>query len=121
MVAAARQKAAELKAGMDIFSIPQPPYKELGAMGGELEKLAEVWDVVAQWEGSYGAWKQSKFKDVQVRDFATTAFLHRWELQVSEHVFACCDRYLRGFCNFVTAGACRASRSVCYRATRCCE
>ena len=28
-VAAARARAAELKAGMDIFGIQQPPYKEL--------------------------------------------------------------------------------------------
>ena len=94
VVAAARQKAAELKAGMDIFSIPQPPYKELGAMGGELEKLAEVWDVVAQWEGSYGAWKQSKFKDVQVCNFAATAAVRRGELRASKRVSVCCDGVL---------------------------
>lgn len=67
VVAAARQKAAELKAGMDLFNIPQPPYKELASMASDLEKLAEVWAVVSQWEASYASWKQSKFKDVQVR------------------------------------------------------
>jgi hypothetical protein len=67
VVKAARKKATELKAGMDIFSIPQPPYKELATMDSDLEKLAQIWGIVEQWEGSYATWKQGKFKDIQAR------------------------------------------------------
>ena len=63
---AAHAKANDLKAGMDIFSIPQPPYKELASMRTDLDKLTQIWGIVEQWEASYNTWKQTKFKDVQV-------------------------------------------------------
>lgn len=66
-VAAAVAKAADLKAGMDIFSIPQPPYKELAAMEGDLAKLAAIWRFVEEWEGSYNGWKKGKFREIQAR------------------------------------------------------
>ena len=66
-VAAARARAADLRAGMDIFSIPPPPYQELAAMEAELGKLREVWGAVAQWDASFNSWKRSKFRDIQVR------------------------------------------------------
>lgn len=51
---------------MDIFSIPQPPYKELGTMEGDLEKLSAIWEIVEEWDGSYNSWKQGKFKEIKV-------------------------------------------------------
>jgi hypothetical protein len=63
----ARKKASDLKAGMDIFSIPQPPYKELGVMEGDLEKLTAIWAIVEEWDKSYSTWKKSKFKAIKVR------------------------------------------------------
>jgi dynein heavy chain len=66
LVEAARCKAVDLKAGMDIFSIPQPPYKELTSMETDLGKLSAIWTIVQDWEGSYNTWKRSKFKEIQV-------------------------------------------------------
>lgn len=66
VAAAARQKSADLKAGMDIFSIPQPPYKELGSMEGDIERLDAIWTIVSEWETSYNTWKQGKFREIQV-------------------------------------------------------
>jgi hypothetical protein len=66
LVEAARTKAVDLKAGMDIFSIPQPPYKELTSMEADLGKLAAIWTIVQEWECSYNTWKKSKFKEIQV-------------------------------------------------------
>lgn len=63
----ARKKASDLKAGMDIFSIPQPPYKELGVMEGDLEKLTAIWAIIEEWDNNYSTWKKSKFKAIKVR------------------------------------------------------
>jgi hypothetical protein len=69
IAAAARQKSAEIKAGMDIFSIPQPPYKELGSMEADIERLNAIWTIISEWETSYNTWKQSKFREIQVLCF----------------------------------------------------
>lgn len=52
---------------MDIFSIPQPPYKELASTEFELQTLSNVWSAVAEWEAKYDAWKACKFRDINVR------------------------------------------------------
>jgi hypothetical protein len=51
---------------MDIFSIPQPPYKELGSMEADIERLCAVWTIISEWEASYNTWKQGKFREIQV-------------------------------------------------------
>jgi hypothetical protein len=53
---------------MDIFSIPQPPYKELSFLDHELELLSRMWGVVAEWETTYGTWKNGHFKELKVCD-----------------------------------------------------
>lgn len=51
---------------MDIFSIPQPPYKELVLIERDLELLDKMWTLVAEWEATYAAWKDGLFKDLKV-------------------------------------------------------
>jgi hypothetical protein len=50
---------------MDIFSIPQPPYKELAFLEHELDLLSKMWGVVAEWETTYGGWKNGHFKELK--------------------------------------------------------
>lgn len=59
-------QAADTQSGMDIFSIPQPPYKELAFLDHELELLSRMWGVVAEWETTYGTWKNGHFKELKV-------------------------------------------------------
>lgn len=59
-------QAGEIKSGMDIFNIPQPPYKELVLMDKELELLEKTWSVVAEWQKTYAGWKDGKFRDIKV-------------------------------------------------------
>lgn len=66
IAADARKKSADLKAGMDIFSIPHPPYRELGTMEADVEKLQGIWSIVCEWEDSYSTWKTGKFKEIKV-------------------------------------------------------
>ncbi|CAD7695690.1 unnamed protein product, partial [Ostreobium quekettii] len=69
----ARKKAADLKAGMDIFRIPQPPYKDLGATEKDLQVLEKIWGVAKEWQTSYIGWKDGKFKDIQVEAMEASA------------------------------------------------
>ena len=57
-----RRKAESLKAGMDIFNIPEPPYKELGASEKDLSMLGEIWGVVRQWQTAFDSWKDTMFQ-----------------------------------------------------------
>lgn len=61
-----RRRAAELRAGMDIFAIPQPPYKELTSMEKELDLMKRMWGTVKEWDDLYVGWKDSKFRDIEV-------------------------------------------------------
>lgn len=60
-------QATEAQSGMDMFSIPQPPYKELAFLEHELDLLSKMWGVVAEWETTYGGWKNGHFKELKVR------------------------------------------------------
>lgn len=60
-------QAAELKSGMDIFNIPQPPYKELVDMEKDLDLMDRIWACVTEWQGLYGSWKDGQFTDIKVR------------------------------------------------------
>jgi len=59
-------QAGEIQSGMDIFNITQPPYKELAHLEHELELLSKMWGVVAEWETTYGGWKNGHFKELKV-------------------------------------------------------
>ena len=59
-------QATDIQSGMDIFGIPQPPYKELAHIEQELELLSKMWGVVAEWESVYDGWKTGHFKELKV-------------------------------------------------------
>lgn len=66
-------QAAEIKSGMDIFLISQPPYKELVLLERDLELLEKIWNLIAEWETTYAAWKDGLFKDLKVCTSASTS------------------------------------------------
>lgn len=59
-------QATDLKAGMDIFNIPQPPFKDLAAMERDLDLLDKIWACVDEWQGLYNGWKDGAFVDIKV-------------------------------------------------------
>lgn len=72
-VADLRKRAGELKAGMDIFHIPQPSYKELAAVDKDLDLLDRIWGLVSEWEGLYFQWKDGAFADIKVDEMEEAA------------------------------------------------
>lgn len=61
-----RRRGGELKAGMDIFNIPQPSYKEMVAMEKDLDLLEKIWAMVKEWQDLYSGWKDGAFTDIKV-------------------------------------------------------
>ena len=59
-------QAVDLRAGMDIFNIQQPPYKELVNTERDLDFLEKIWGIVQEWQSSYNGWKDGKFRDINV-------------------------------------------------------
>eukprot|EP00232_Nephroselmis_pyriformis_P029065 CAMPEP_0182867354 /NCGR_PEP_ID=MMETSP0034_2-20130328/8675_1 /TAXON_ID=156128 /ORGANISM="Nephroselmis pyriformis, Strain CCMP717" /LENGTH=4528 /DNA_ID=CAMNT_0024999703 /DNA_START=83 /DNA_END=13669 /DNA_ORIENTATION=- len=72
-VAAQRKRQEELKAGMDIFNMAQPPYKETADTAKELEHLELIWQVIKEWEDSYSVWKDGLFRDIKVEEMEEVA------------------------------------------------
>jgi dynein heavy chain len=59
-------QAAEIKAGLDIFNLPSPPYTELDVTEAALDALGRMWGLVAEWEGAYSGWKGTAFEAIKV-------------------------------------------------------
>jgi hypothetical protein len=59
-------QAADLRPGMDIFNIQQPPYKELANTEKDLDFLEKIWGIVQEWQSNYNGWKDGKFRDIKV-------------------------------------------------------
>ncbi|KAK9823872.1 hypothetical protein WJX72_006072 [[Myrmecia] bisecta] len=68
-----RQRATELKGGMDIFGIPQPSYKELAQSEKDIELLEKVWSVVVEWQECYAGWKDGTFSSINVEEMEEAA------------------------------------------------
>ena len=68
-----RVRSLELKSGMDIFNIPQPPYKEFVAMDKDLDLLERIWTLVEEWQGLYSVWKDGAFVDIRVEEMEEAA------------------------------------------------
>lgn len=58
-------QAKDIKAGLDIFAIPQPAYKELMLLERDLDLLQRLWGLATDWEASYAAWKNGLFSQLK--------------------------------------------------------
>jgi len=68
-----KRRANELKSGMEIFSIPQPAYKELANMEKEIDMLDRVWGLIREWQTLYATWKDGAFVDIEVEQMEEAA------------------------------------------------
>eukprot|EP00210_Caulerpa_lentillifera_P007994 g7633.t1 len=68
-----RNKAKELKEGMEIFGIMPSTYPELDEKSKELEKLRTIWETCKQWEELYTSWKDGLFRELQVDSMEVAA------------------------------------------------
>ena len=72
-VEAYRKRETDLKAGMDIFGMPQPPLKELLSTEQDMDFLNQLWGIVGEWLTAYDGWKGGMFRDLQVEEMENSA------------------------------------------------
>eukprot|EP01028_Stygiella_incarcerata_P006524 TRINITY_DN2668_c0_g1_i2.p1 TRINITY_DN2668_c0_g1~~TRINITY_DN2668_c0_g1_i2.p1 ORF type:complete len:4588 (-),score=1267.00 TRINITY_DN2668_c0_g1_i2:3353-17116(-) len=63
----------ELKEGLRIFEIEQPPYREIGELSKDLDILTQVWKLREEWETTWGHWKSDPFKNLEIPKMETGA------------------------------------------------
>eukprot|EP00798_Chlamydomonas_sp_ICE-L_P021926 gene21926-28972_t len=68
-----RKRGADLKAGMDIFNIPSPSYKDVQAIEKDLDFLEKIWGYVKEWQGLYSTWKDGAFAEIKIEEMEEAA------------------------------------------------
>jgi len=61
-----RHREEEMKFGLDIFSFDPIHYKDLTLVEKENEMLKDIWAVKQDWDNQWAAWKDIRFKDLDV-------------------------------------------------------
>ena len=65
-VAALRGREADMRAGLDIFSIEPPVNKETSQTEKDIELLDQVWGMLDEWNANMEEWKYGKFATMDV-------------------------------------------------------
>jgi dynein heavy chain len=64
---------AQVRRGLAIFKIEHPPSREVQNLDKDLDSLEAIWELVREWETSWDAWKQEKFKELVTDKMETSA------------------------------------------------
>ncbi|KAL8578353.1 Dynein heavy chain 2, axonemal [Nucella lapillus] len=65
---ALKEQEQQLRRGLGIFKIDQPPSKEIAALEKDLETIEVVWQLTQEWEGNWASWKVGNFTDLQTSE-----------------------------------------------------
>ncbi|KAJ8310645.1 hypothetical protein KUTeg_012510 [Tegillarca granosa] len=68
---ALKKQEAEIRRGLNIFKIDQPPSKEIAGLDKDLELIETIWVLNKDWEGLWASWKGDKFTELQTSDMET--------------------------------------------------
>eukprot|EP00762_Andalucia_godoyi_P004499 ANDGO_05184.mRNA.1 Dynein-1-beta heavy chain len=68
-----QQREAELKSGLKIFEIDNPPYREMAEVSKEVDLLHDIWHLVEEWNTSYDNWKLGAFSGLKIDEMETQA------------------------------------------------
>ena len=68
-----RKRESDLKNGMVVFGMPQPPLKELLETEQDMDFLSQLWGIVSEWLESYDGWKGGMFRDLEVESMENSA------------------------------------------------
>eukprot|EP01138_Halocafeteria_seosinensis_P001392 gb/GECG01001428.1/.p1 GENE.gb/GECG01001428.1/~~gb/GECG01001428.1/.p1 ORF type:complete len:4689 (+),score=693.48 gb/GECG01001428.1/:1-14067(+) len=59
-----REREESLAPGLQVFEIPYTTPQELLEIEGQIDKLEQIWDLMANWESSWEAWKKTPFSEI---------------------------------------------------------
>ncbi|KAI0228083.1 Dynein heavy chain 2, axonemal [Lamellibrachia satsuma] len=60
-----KDQEQNLRRGLGIFKIDQPPSKDITRMEHELDQLQAIWELTLDWESHWDDWKTNSFSDLQ--------------------------------------------------------
>ncbi|CAH8498261.1 unnamed protein product [Heterobilharzia americana] len=63
----------ELRHGLNLFKIEQPPCKEIALVEKDLDVLNAIWTTNLEWENNWESWKVGRFYDLQTNDMENLA------------------------------------------------
>ncbi|VDL84400.1 unnamed protein product [Schistocephalus solidus] len=72
-LAAALEREAELRRGLMLFKIEQPPCKETILIERELETLETIWGLNKEFEEHWATWKAGRFMELKTYEMETLA------------------------------------------------
>ncbi|XP_053403796.1 dynein axonemal heavy chain 2-like isoform X5 [Mercenaria mercenaria] len=61
---ALKKQEADIRRGLNIFKIDQPPSKEIATLDKDLELIETIWNLNKEWEGLWDSWKDGKFVEL---------------------------------------------------------
>ncbi|XP_052104325.1 dynein axonemal heavy chain 2-like isoform X7 [Mytilus californianus] len=68
-----KKQEQEIRKGLNIFKIDQPPSKEVANLEKDLEHIEQIWSLNKEWEGLWSDWKVSKFEEIKTETMESTA------------------------------------------------
>ena len=68
---ALKKQEQDIRRGLNIFKIDQPPSKEIANLEKDLEVIETIWNLNKDWEGLWADWKGNKFGEIQTADMET--------------------------------------------------
>nr|CAH8839495.1 unnamed protein product [Trichobilharzia regenti] len=79
----------ELRHGLNLFKIEQPPCKEIVVIEKDLDLLTTIWSTNLEWDKNWESWKVGRFYDLQTNDMenlANTVFrkFAKWSRDLKE-------------------------------------
>nr|XP_034330791.1 dynein heavy chain 2, axonemal-like [Crassostrea gigas] len=63
----------EIRKGINIFKIDQPPSKEIANLEKDLEVIETIWNLNKDWEGLWGDWKGNQFTQLQTENMENSS------------------------------------------------
>ncbi|XP_013412698.1 dynein heavy chain 2, axonemal [Lingula anatina] len=63
-----KEQEQQLRRGLGIFKIDQPPSKDIGVLEKDIESIETVWEITKEWEEHWDQWKQGKFSGLQTTE-----------------------------------------------------
>ncbi|KAL4220766.1 Dynein heavy chain 2 [Mactra antiquata] len=68
---ALKKQEADIRRGLNIFKIDQPPSKEIATLEKDLELIETIWNLNKEWEGLWSSWKDGKFVQLETDSMET--------------------------------------------------
>ncbi|KAF6017599.1 hypothetical protein EB796_024080 [Bugula neritina] len=67
-VTSLKDQEAQIRRGLGIFKIEQPPNKDIATLDKDLDYIEQIWQLTLEWEGNWDSWKVGKFVELQTSE-----------------------------------------------------